>query len=58
VDQDEASGIATTFTVAVPAAARDSFVQSNVYYFPAIIMHEIRDSLGHKRFFAVTRSPA
>ncbi|MDP4507985.1 M1 family metallopeptidase [Nonomuraea turcica] len=35
---------------------RDSFAQSNVYYGPAIMLHEIRERLGDKRFFAMTKA--
>ncbi|NUP81426.1 MAG: M1 family metallopeptidase [Nonomuraea sp.] len=35
---------------------RDSFAQSNVYYGPAIMLHEIRKKLGDRRFFAMTRA--
>ncbi|MFB4275643.1 M1 family metallopeptidase [Nonomuraea sp. MTCD27] len=35
---------------------RDSFAQSNVYYGPAIMLHEIRKRLGDRKFFAMTRA--
>ncbi|HEX4817279.1 MAG TPA: M1 family metallopeptidase [Nonomuraea sp.] len=35
---------------------RDSFGQSNVYYGPAIMLHEIRKRLGDRRFFATLRT--
>ncbi|MFG1708967.1 M1 family metallopeptidase [Nonomuraea sp. M3C6] len=35
---------------------RDSFGQSNVYYGPAIMIHEIRKRIGDKKFFAMTKA--
>ncbi|WP_165969994.1 M1 family metallopeptidase, partial [Nonomuraea terrae] len=35
---------------------RDSFGISNVYYGPAIMLHEIRKRLGDRRFFAMLRA--
>ncbi|UBU10101.1 M1 family metallopeptidase [Nonomuraea gerenzanensis] len=35
---------------------RDAFGQSNVYYSPAIMLHEIRERLGDRKFWAMTRA--
>ncbi|MEU8249702.1 M1 family metallopeptidase [Nonomuraea sp. NPDC048916] len=35
---------------------RDWFAGSNVYYGPALMLHEIRKRIGDKRFFAMTRA--
>ncbi|MDA0637395.1 M1 family metallopeptidase [Nonomuraea sp. MCN248] len=35
---------------------RDSFAAGNVYYGPALMLHEIRKRIGDKRFFAMTRA--
>ncbi|SEG91086.1 Peptidase family M1 [Nonomuraea solani] len=35
---------------------RDSFGESNVYYGPALMLHEIRARLGDRRFFAMIRA--
>ncbi|MFG1942187.1 M1 family metallopeptidase [Nonomuraea sp. NPDC048826] len=35
---------------------RDYFAASNVYYSPALMLHEIRKRIGDDRFFAMTRA--
>ncbi|WP_049562481.1 M1 family metallopeptidase [Nonomuraea sp. SBT364] len=35
---------------------RDWFAGSNVYYAPALMLHEIRKQIGDERFFAMTRA--
>ncbi|MEV4223913.1 M1 family metallopeptidase [Nonomuraea sp. NPDC049725] len=35
---------------------RDWFAGSNIYYGPALMLHEIRERIGDERFFAMTRA--
>ncbi|NRQ36232.1 M1 family metallopeptidase [Nonomuraea sp. NN258] len=35
---------------------KDSFAESNVYYGPALMLHDIRERVGDDKFFAMTRA--